>query len=140
MPDWARPHDIHFDHAAAMAAIDAIDAMRFTLEWAWGGEDRTAVDALATWEGLAADAFRASHRSRAAVTEDISVRLGVLAASIRGAVDDAIVEQARIDALQSEWDAQARIEREIEAAASAEAAPSGSSSPGERNGLAAGVR
>lgn len=140
MPDWNRPHDLHFDHAAAAAALDAVDAMRFTLEWAWGAEERSAGEALAGWEGLAADSFRGSHRSRAVTTEDISVRLGVLAASIRGAVDDAVVEQARVDALQAEWDAQARLERRLEVDAVAESARVDPASPGERNGLSAGVR
>ena len=119
MPDWIRPQDIHFDHAAAEAALDAIAAARFTLEWAWSAEGHTAGLALARWEGLAADSYRASHRARRSATGEASERLRLLAAAIQDAIDDAVAAQRRVDTLQVEWDAQWRSEQQAAADAAA---------------------
>ena len=140
MPDWVRPGDIHFDHAAADAALDAIAAARFTLEWAWAAEDRSANVALGRWEGLAAAAFRSSHGARLAVTEEASTRLSLLASAIEAAVDSARTEQARVDALQAEWDAQLRREREIAAEIAAEPEAVAGSGRDESGSVSAGVR
>lgn len=125
MPDWVRPDDIHFDHAAAHGALEALAAMRATLEWSWALEDRSASAAMVPWSGLAADAFRSSHAARRAVTEELAGRLGLLAAAIDGAIEDAVSAQARIDTAQAEWDAQLRVERRIAAETAVGEAPGG---------------
>ena len=140
MPDWVRPLDIQFDHVAAADALDAIDPMRFTLEWGWSAEADTAGAALAGWEGLAADSFRASHRARRSTTGEASTRLALVASAIAAAVGDAVAAQARVDALQDEWDAQLRREREAAALATDALAPAGSPSDAGRGGVPAGLR
>ncbi len=125
MPTWSRPADIVYDHAAAAMAVEAVAAMRFTLELTWDAEDASASDALATWEGLAADAFRVSHGSRQNTTEDIVRQLRLLQSGIEGAIADAHAAQARVDALQAEWDEQ----RQAELLAAAEAERADASAP-----------
>ena len=137
MPSWGRPGDIHFDHDAAEAAVAALVAARFSLEVAWAAEDQTARAALASWEGRAAEAFETSHAARGAVTEEVVVRLGLLQSSIESAIDDAVLEQARIDVLQAEWDDERR--REIEAARAVEEAAGGRSMAVERQ-VSPGIR
>lgn len=110
MPTWSRPADVQFDHVAAEAALAAIAAARFTLEWAWAAEDRSARTALGSWEGRAAERFRAALGARRAGTEELAARLQALAAEIEDAVGQAHAEQARVDALQAEWEAQRRLE------------------------------
>jgi hypothetical protein len=111
-----------FDHLAAAAAVEAVAAMRFVLELSWTAEVDAADDALARWEGLASDAFRASLGARRAATADLARTLVVLQRGIEDAVDDAVLEQRRIDALQAEWDAELARER-LEAAEAAAGLP-----------------
>ncbi len=135
MPDWARPIDVRFDHAAAAAAVDALAGARFALALSWAAEDRTAQAALATWEGQAADAFSVSHRARGAAAEDLDVRLRLLQIAIEDAVGDALVEQARVDARQADWDAQRRLEILAAAAAEADSAGVGPTGPAPSDGV-----
>ena len=101
---------------------------------------RTAIDgkrAVLLAVGVAPDGLRGR---RLAVTEEASTRLSLLASAIEAAVDSARTEQARVDALQAEWDAQLRRERQLAAEIAAELEGLAGSGRGERGSVSAGVR
>lgn len=110
MPTWVRPDDVVFDHAAAGAAVEAIAAARFVVDWTWAAEEDGAQRALARWEGRAADGFGRSHRARRNHAEAAIEALRSLELAINAAMDDAIVEQGRVDQQQAAWDAQRQAE------------------------------
>ncbi len=126
MPAWGRPRDVRFDEAAADAAIESVAACRFVLGAAWSSERMAADLALASWEGRSADSFTTSLRARETTTEEVRGDLLSLQRAIEDAVDDARIEQGRIDRLQSQWDTERRAEvdalRELEDASTLNAA------------------
>ncbi len=110
MPDWTRPVDVRFDHAAAHDAIEAAAAMRFVLARTWESEDDAARTALDAWEGAAAAAFTESRSQRLRRTRALIDDLSALQMAIEGVVDEAVLGQRRVDELQEAWDAERRAE------------------------------
>ncbi len=110
MPNWGRPRDVLFDEPAAGAAIESVAAFRFVLASSWASERSAADRALASWEGLSADAFGAALGARQAETDQASSDLLALQRAIEDAADDARIEQGRVDRRQAQWDVERRAE------------------------------
>ena len=72
----------------------------------WGAEAAAADEALVGWDGVAAAAFVTSFAARRNSTSGGDQDLARLQTAIELAIDDAIVAQRRVDALQAEWDAE----------------------------------
>ena len=110
MPDWTPPPDVVFDHLRARQLIDDASRIAATLRTLAMAERAAFGRARRYWVGrVRAEIDRGADQHESSLELAIH-RLEQLVTAMDRAVDDAIREQTRRQALQADWEAQCRAE------------------------------
>lgn len=100
-----RPPDLPFDHAAAAAAVAALDRAGAVLADRADGRSAAAATAREHFRGVYADDFGAADRELGAASSDARSAAAALASAIAAASEAAHAAQAARGAEQQAWDA-----------------------------------
>lgn len=106
MPYGPRPTNIRFNYAAAADAVAELERLHGRLTTGAAPEHDASVDALAQWEGLAADNFRIRRGEVNSERAILAGRILTLKGQISGAIDDAWWAQQDVNRRQEDWDAE----------------------------------
>jgi ectoine hydroxylase-related dioxygenase (phytanoyl-CoA dioxygenase family) len=99
-----RPADIVFDHAAAAAAVAAIDHARVVLRDVAATRAEAAATARAQFRGVYADDFETAGHAITQTSNDAARGLGALRVAIAGAAEAALLAQVGRSMEQHAWD------------------------------------
>jgi hypothetical protein len=100
-----RPPDIVFDHAAALAAVAALDRSRAVVREAATARTAAGATARTHFRGVHADDFATADHAIGQTSNDAARGLGALRSAIAAASDLAAAAQATRVAEQHAWDA-----------------------------------